>query len=226
MSVEYLLPKGPKDIPRPFLIVCEGMSDARFICSLLTHTGITTCSVGCPSGLGSGSGLDSIASYLIGIQAITKGKETLRGLLIIIDADDKPTQRFSDIQKALSNANFPMPSEAFRVEGDPFRVAVFLIPRQGENGTLDNLLLEAALKKNPRMKVCLDDFSNCTGSVKTWTPNQQSKMRLSALVAAFCQKNPWASAALMWSDKGNPVPIESECFNQITEFLRFFVGPR
>ncbi len=223
MSVEYLLPKDAKDIPRPFFVVCEGMSDARFICSLLTHMGITTCSVGCPSGLGSGSGLDSIANYLIGIQAITIGKDTLRGLLIIIDANDKPTQRFSDIQKALSDANFPVPSEAFKIEGDP-RVAVYLIPRQGENGTLDNLLLEAALQKNPQMQKCLDDFSDCTGSVKTWTPNQQSKMRLSALVAAFCQKNPWASAALMWSDKGNPVPIESDRFNDIADFLKAFAS--
>lgn len=224
MSAEYLLPKDTKNIPHPFFVVCEGMSDARFVCSLLKHIGITNCSVGCPSGLGSGSGLDSISKYLIGIQAITMGKQTLSGLLIMIDANDKPPQRFSDIQKALSDAKFPVPSEAFRVEGEP-RVAVFLIPRQGATGTLDNLLLEAALKKNPRMRLCLDNFCECTGAVKAWTPNQQSKMRLSALVAASCQKNPWASAAIMWSQTGNPVPIESECFTHIADFLTAFVSP-
>jgi len=227
MSAEYLLPKDGRGILRPFLIVCEGMRDARFVCSLLEHKGITTCNVGCPSreGLGGGSGFDAIPNYLLGIQGITRGKETLRGILIMIDANTNPTQRFSSMKKALLAAEFPAPTKAFTVEGAPFRVAIFLIPREGENGTLDGLLLEAALKKTPRMRLCLDNFCDCTSAVKSWTQNQQSKMRLSALVAASCQNNPWASAAIIWSEKGNPVPIESECFNHIGEFLMTFVGP-
>lgn len=227
MSDEYLMPKHANNVPRPFLIVCEGMSDVRFVCSLLKHKGITTCNVGCPSreGLGSGSGLEAIPNYLLGIQAITMGKQNLRGILIMIDANDKPGQRFFKMQAALLAANFPAPPKAFTIQDNPFRVAIFLVPREGENGTLDNLLLEAALKKNHEMRSCLDSFYDCTGNVKSWAPNQQSKMRMSALVAASCQNNPWASAAIMWSEKGNPVPIESECFNHIAEFIMAFVSP-
>ncbi|MGD0972301.1 MAG: DUF3226 domain-containing protein [Desulfobaccales bacterium] len=221
MSDEYLIPKDVRDVPRPFLIVCEGMSDVRFIGSLLEHIGITTCSVGCPSREGLGN---SIPRYLQGIRAITLGKESFRGILIIIDANDKPTQQFTTIQQALRNANFPAPEKPFSVEGDLFRVAVFLIPRKGENGTLEKLLLEAALENRPDMQTCLDNFCDCTRSVKTWTTNQQAKMRLSALVAASCQDNPWASAGIMWSEPGNPVPIESECFNHIADFLKIFVS--
>jgi hypothetical protein len=200
------------------------MSDARFLCELLTFKGIDTCSVGCPSDeFGGGSGLQAIPEYLIAVQGFIKGRiQELRGILIMVDANDKPAKRFSSMQEALSVADFPVPSKAFTIEGDDPRVAIFLLPKEGENGTLDSLLLEAALKRAPKMRACLDNFCDCTGKVKSWTQNQQSKMRLSALVAASCRKNPWASAAIMWSEKGNPVPIKSECFNHISEFLTAF----
>jgi hypothetical protein len=224
--MKYLLPKEPKDVPYPFLVVCEGMSDARFVCKLLEYNGIAAYNVGCPSsaGFGTGSGLEAIPKYLLAIQAITAGKETLHGILIMVDANDKPTQRFSMMQEALKDANFPAPVKPFMVEGDLFRVAIFLIPKEGENGTLDGLLLEAALNKTPEMRSCLDNFCDCTGEIKSWTQNQQSKMRLSALVAASCQNNPWASAAIMWSEKGCPVPIESEYFIHIAKFLMAFAS--
>ena len=157
MSDKYLLPQPPilKDSPvltadhissRPFLIVCEGYGDARFICKLLEWADIAAYNVGCPSREGLGS---SIPIYLKGIRAITLGKQFFRGILVIRDANDKPGQQFTIIQQALRDANFPAPTKPFSIKGELFRVAVFLIPREGENGTLDKLLLEAALKKNP-----------------------------------------------------------------------------
>lgn len=227
MSDEYLLPKEAKDLPRPFLVVCEGMSDVRFVGSLLERLTVTNCVVGCPSreGLGKGSGFEALPAYLLAIRGITKGKQNFRGILVMVDANDKPDQRLTTIQTALSDAGFPAPTKGFAIEGNPFRVAIFLIPGAKKNGTLDDLLLEAALKKKPEMQACLDAFCNCTGNVKSWKPNQQSKMRLSALVAACCQGNPWASAAIIWSEDDNPVPIDSECFADIAKFLTAFTSP-
>jgi hypothetical protein len=56
------------------------------------------------------------------------------------------------------------------------------------------------------------------------SPNAQAKMKMSAIVAAYCKDNPWASAALMWSDVGNPVPIDSTCFDQLSGFLAAFLA--
>jgi len=227
MSDKYLLDKNISNILNPFLIVCEGISDARFLSRLLEYKNINTFNVGCPSsaGLGGSSGLDAISKYLLGIYSITVGKRTLRGILIIIDSDDEPSKRFSMMQKALKDAKFPAPTKPFKVEDyDSFRVAVYLMPKEGDVGTLDKLLLDAALKKNPQMNKCLDNFCDCVGVVKSWTQNQQSKMRLSAMVAASCQKNPWASAAIMWSEKDCPVPIESNCFSEIVDFLQVFTN--
>jgi hypothetical protein len=226
MSVEYLVPRKADQVATPFLVVCEGMSDARFVCSLLKHKGISTCSVGCPSreGLGSGSGVDGISGYLKAVRAISKG-QTPSGILIMIDADDCPQERFRCMTKALKDAGFPAPEEPFSVEGGSFRVAIYLMPGKGRNGTLDCLLLEAALRKNPEMQRCIESFCDCTRSVRAWTENQQCKMKLSAIVAASCQKNPWASAAIMWSQKENPVPIDSECFREAGDFLTTFCAP-
>jgi hypothetical protein len=229
MSDKYRLPREAKekDVKSPFLVVCEGMSDVRFVCELLEHKGITTCGVGCPSdkGLGGGSGFDAIPEYLSGVKVITIGRDMLRGLLIMADADDEPAKRFSALQQALTDAGFPAPEKPFMIlKKDSFRVAIYLVPKEGENGTLDCLLLEAALKNNPKMGVCLDAFCDCTGRVKSWTQNKQCKMKLSALVAASCEKNPWASAAIMWSEEGCPVPIDSDCFVAIANFLKDFTS--
>jgi hypothetical protein len=227
MSDDYLMPKEAKDVPRPFLLVCEGMSDVRFVGSLLGHNKIADCNVGCPSkeGLGKGSGIDAIPDYLLAIGAITQGKGKLRGLIVFVDANDEPDKRFAKMQDALFDSGFPKPTKPFSIEGDPVRVAVFLVPGEGKTGTLDNLLLEAALKKNPAMQACLDKFCECTGNVKSWKQNKQAKMRLSTLVAASCQGNPWASASIMWSEEGNPVPVDSECFTPISAFLKRFITP-
>jgi hypothetical protein len=225
MSDKYLLPKIPKNI-LPFLVVCEGISDARFVCELLELKKISTCSVGCPSndGLGGAGGVQAIPRYLLGIQAIIKGKQTLSGILVMVDADDKPAQRFQTMRKALTDAEFPAPEKPFTITIAPPRTAIFLIPKEGENGTLDSLLLEAALKHRPQMRVCLDNFCDCMGNIKSWTQNQQSKMRLSAVVAASCQENPWATGAIMWSEKGCPVPINSDCSVHVSDFLAAFVS--
>jgi hypothetical protein len=54
--------------------------------------------------------------------------------------------------------------------------------------------------------------------------NQQAKMKMSALVAVSCKDNPWGSAAMIWSDDGNPVPIDSSCFSHIADFLKAFTS--
>jgi hypothetical protein len=220
--MSLILDKQPqeKDITRPFLAVCEGMSDATFICRLLRHAGIDNCSVGCPSDQSvGGQGVEKIPAYLAGIRTITKGREVLRGILVVADADQSVRKRFKTIAEGFKKAEFPRPRVPFKIYNNEFRVAVYLIPAKGRRGTLDHLLLEAALRNRPRVARCLDEFCSCTKKAKKWKSNERAKMRLSALVAASCRKNPWASPNTMWSYKGCPVSIGSSCFNVIREFL-------
>ena len=217
-----ILPHEIRDIPQPFVVVCEGYGDVRFIDALLNFKNITNCCVGCPSERGGfGTGRDAIPPYLKGIQtAIPRKKTNLQGILVIADADQDPTSRFNLLVQALQSAKFPVPAAPFSIEGNPVKVGVFLMPGRGRNGCLEHILWDAAVRKTSAVEECVTEFSTCTGGHIMGAPdNQRAKMKMSALVAAFCKDNPWASPGLMWSDAGNPVPIDSPCFDELAAFL-------
>jgi len=218
--MSYILQQVFDKIPHPYIAVCEGMGDARFISSLLKLRKITNCSVGCPSDKGGhGSGKDAILSYLRTVQtAIKTGKASLRGLIIVADADTNSGQRFTEMAGALRDAGFPVPSQAYSIEGDPMRAGVYIIPGVGRTGALEHLLWDAAVRQTPTIEGCVASFFACMGE-KIATENKRAKMKMSAVVAASCVDNPWASPALIWSQEDNPVPIDSECFSHLADFL-------
>jgi|ERR1039457_5311162 hypothetical protein len=222
-----ILPRKVNGIPQPFLVVCEGYGDVCFIDALLGFRHITNCDVGCPSlEGGTGTGRDAIPAYLKSVQtAIQLGKANLHGLLVIADANGDATVSFNFMSAALHDATFPVPTGPFTIEGNPFRVGIFLIPGNGKTGCLEHILWDAAVQRTPELAECVDDFSLCTGGHIGAAPsNKQAKMRMSAIVAAHCMDNPWASPALMWSDAGNPVPIDSSCFIELGDFLATFTA--
>jgi hypothetical protein len=226
----FIQPPTLDFLPHPCFIATEGMGDARFVDELLQFRKITNCGVGCPSRQTGGSGKEAFLKYFAAIQtARTRAKSVpLRGLLVIADADDNAGDAFKAVVDAMTGATFPVPQHPFSIEVSievvPFRVGIYLLPGSGRTGCLEHILLEATVTRTPHLAKCLDDFSTCSGALKSVRPNKHAKMRMSALAAAFCEDNPWASAHTMWSDNGNPVPISSECFKDLREFLSAFSG--
>jgi hypothetical protein len=219
-SADFVMPQENPKRTLPFVVVCEGYSDVCFVAELLEHLHIETCNVGCPTKKNYGDGKDAIPAYLKGLSLDKKG---LRGVLVVVDGDQTPEKFFTDMSSAMDHATFPRPSQPFAIEDrNNFKVGVFLTPRAGEKGTLDGLLLEAVYEKHPDARVCVERFVDCTKVSKAWTPNYQSKMKLSALVAAYCEGNPWSSLAWVWSQKGNPIPINSARFAALSDTLRMF----
>jgi hypothetical protein len=214
-------------IPQPFWVVCEGFSDAKFITKLIEHAGITNCNVGCPSRTGGhGDGNSAVPSYLQAVKAaVAVGKANLNGILVVADANGDQQKIFTNMADGLERAGFHRPSNCFLIEGTPVRSGIFLIPGEGRNGTLEHILWEAAVQKNPSVEGCVESFTKCMGDVlASCSENQGAKIKMSALVAASCAGNPWASSAMMWSDNGNPVPIDSGCFSHISDFLVKFTS--
>jgi hypothetical protein len=225
--MSILLDQKVNVIPHPFLVICEGYSDAKFIAELIKHIGITNCNVGCPSRTGGhGDGKGAIPSYLEAVRAsIEAGKAKLQGILVVVDADGNEEEIFTGIADGLEGAGFHRPSNSFRVEGDRVRSAIFLIPGEHRNGTLEHILWDAAVQKNPSVEGCVESFTKCMGDVlASCSENQRAKIKMSALVAASCKDNPWASCAMIWSDRGNPVPMDSDCFSHISDFLVNFTS--
>jgi hypothetical protein len=213
-------------LSRPLFIATEGMSDARLLDKLLLNKGFTDCGVGCPSDEGcKGTGKAAFPMYFPVIQ-LARGRATsvpFAGLLVVADADDNAAKTFADVQAALRYSGFPVPADPFVIDrSNAVKVGVFLMPGIGRNGTLEHLLLDAAFEKNPKLAQCLDEFSACTGVLRSAKPNQLAKMRMSALSAAFCEDNPWASGNGMLTDRNCPVPIDSRHFHPLLAFIEEF----
>jgi hypothetical protein len=171
-------------------------------------------------------GKNAFPKYFSAIQtARTRAKSVpLHGLLVIGDANGNADQSFNEVTTALQAATFPVPARPFdvSVDGNGFKVAVYLVPGHGETGTLEHLLLKAVFQKTPGLEKCMADFSACSNGLKSPKANIQAKMRMSALAATFCADNPWCSLANMWSDANNPVPINSSHFDPLSNFVKNF----
>jgi hypothetical protein len=225
--MKTLLDRKVSSIPLPFLIVCEGFGDAQFICHLLRHLGTENCNVGCPSVEGGhGMGKSGIKKYLRAVAAIiAAGKASLEGLLVIGDADEDEVKAFNELAEAISEAGFTRPLTPFSTAGKSLKIAIYVIPGVNRKGTLEHLLWDAATSRRAQLDECVNALVLCTGNnMDVASENQKAKMRMSVLVGASCHNNPWASPGLMFSDPGNPVPIDSEAFEHVGEFIRSFVS--
>src|SRR5579859_490862 len=147
----FELPQRVTTLSAPFLIACEGYADVRLVDELLQHNQIANCCVGCPSR----DFASNLPKYLSAIKALLDLQGTsLRGILVIVDADNSHADSFTQACNALRVADFPVPAQPFVIEGNAPRVAVYLTPGEGRNGTLEHLLLEAAYLKNPHAEEC------------------------------------------------------------------------
>jgi hypothetical protein len=164
--MSILLDQRVDAIPHPFLVVCEGYGDAKFITKLIEQVGITNCNVGCPSAAGGhGQGKGAILPYLEAVRAlIDLGKAKLQGVLVVADANGDDKRSFNAVAEALAKAGFHRPSKCFQIEGTPIRSGCFLIPGEGRNGTLEHILWDAAIQKNPSIEGCVESFAKCMGT--------------------------------------------------------------
>jgi len=125
---------------------------------------------------------------------------------------------------ARENGGYPTPQNPCSIEEfgngqDVIKIGTYIIPGQGRDGTLEHLLLESI--EEPK-RACVDHFIDCVGVPNDLTANELAKMKMSSLAGASCHKNPWASVAYMFSDKGNPVSVDNACFKELADFLTDF----
>lgn len=162
--------------------------------------------------------------------ASTLQHRAIDGFLIVGDADTSHVKAFQYLSESITEADLPVPSQPFVIEnieldGEHTRVGIYIIPGKGRTGCLEHLLLEAVLSHDPSKHACIDGFMRCVRSPTDCTENQLAKMKLSSLIGASCRKNPFASSGLVWKDDDNPIPIDSECFNDLSLMLKQFASP-
>jgi hypothetical protein len=119
---------------------------------------------------------------------------TIGGVLVIMDADTSRAEAFKNASDALTSGAFPVPSRPFSVEGANPRTAIYVMPGEHREGTLEHLLLDATFRKRPKLEKYVKKFIARVGK-KHWfdrpiyTANEYAKMRMSAIVGATCKED-------------------------------------
>ena len=227
------LPEGLIGIENSRVIVCEGSGDACLVHKLMDARGIQSCSIGYPNEKDAKSGgKDAIGLYIRNIKNwfFLHPEKALDRLAIVLDSDENPQAAFRLACKALEEAGIPAPNRAFSREHlEHLAVAVYLIPGLDEEGTplkgtLEDLLLLAAFNNNPHYQGCLSTFIDCIGKAPTDKPNKLAKMRLSSLVGASFEPNPWAAVDKLLASRksSNLIPLDSHHFDHLADFLAEF----
>jgi hypothetical protein len=222
--MSHILPHKVERIEAPFVVACEGYNDVCLIDKLIDQCSITNCRTGCPSRTGvGGEGKDYLGQYLSAIDfaAAKDTQRTMRGLLLIVDADESPDKAFSAACNALRFAAFPVPDSAFTlIDDNGIRTAIYIVPGVNKEGTLEHLLLRTAFEKTPASEACVDAFLACVDRSTHEKPNTVAKMKMSALVAASFPVNPWATPGmLLQSSKNDLISFDSGHFKHLADFL-------
>jgi hypothetical protein len=215
---------------RPWLILCEGESDKRFLDNLIVARGIPNSfqirfpdrgRVGC-------GGRSEFGPWLALVRETSElFNKNIRSVLIVSDNDQDPVASLEAVKASLAKAvGFPVPdTERVIAKADTYPDIVVLMLPHGEPGTLETLCLRAAYDKWAATKAPLDAFVGGTAA-KGWHIGKQSKMRLQSLIAATCEARPDAGFAGLWRENEKfHIPLKSAAFDDISDFLQTLLAP-
>ncbi|MCX7366782.1 MAG: hypothetical protein NTV97_33900 [Alphaproteobacteria bacterium] len=209
---------------RPWLILCEGEGDKRFLDRLLAHWNLTSSfQVKFPTRGGDASGGRSKFGRWLDLAYQSEDfTQHVKAVLVMSDNDLVPAVSLAEVVAGLKAANFPAPTKERTIaKKDNYPdVCILMIPN-GTIGGLETLCIQAAYGKWP-ISAAVDAFVAATPA-KDWTATKQSKMKLQAILAATCASRPEAGFAGHWREKEQyHLPIDSNAFLDIAEFLGSF----
>jgi hypothetical protein len=211
---------------RPWLIVCEGESDKRFLNQLIQVRAIPNeFQVRCPGREPDNrGGRSKIGPWLDAARGAT-GWDNIYGVLLISDNDDNPAASFDEVRASLTAGQWkaiPAAERTVATGVDLYVDTVILMLPPGQAGSLETLCLTAAYSKWQNIKIPLDTFVQAVG-VNVWSANREAKMRLASLIAATCNARPDTGfVGHWWEDARYHVPLNEPVFDDLADFLRGF----
>jgi hypothetical protein len=206
---------------RPWLLLCEGVGDERFLNALIQDRGLgPDFMVRPPRYMGKYCGGRScFGSYLNEISTNEDFLTKVRGVLVVSDNDTATS--FEEVGDELRKAKrFGVPATVQTIaqsQGGLPRVAVLMVPMQG-TGNLEKLCLAAAYSKWP-IEADLDVFVAKTPAAG-WLEGKQAKMRMQTILAAHNDSQPDCGFAGSWNQPVQfQIPVNHPSFNDIATFL-------
>jgi hypothetical protein len=206
-------------IDAPYQIICEGADECEFLVRLVRDRSLGNIQVGCGRGKdGRCLGKSGFKDRIIAIK--DNATVPIRGYLIIADSDDNPADRFKNACTQLHGHGFPVPSSPNTVaEKDNLKTAVWMVPSPSEEGGLETILL-ACCDAVTSFSTCIDEFCKCVA-----TPRRKldsDKLRLRALIAATCPKDPGTSLSYWVCQDTRPFNMDHPALDGISRFIEEF----
>jgi hypothetical protein len=218
------MPDAGKVIDCPKVILCEGASDAAFLRHLIEARGLPNFYVTYPTHddpLKPG-GRDGFTERLKALRLI-RGFEQVTDVLVVSDNDDSPTDKFQAVTELIEAApGYSAPRTPRVAAGRAPRVTIFMLPTDDTPGQLETLCLESCLSHWPELAGCLNAFIACTPHVAGWRQGPKEKMKMRTMIASICSSDPNTGLTHAWSRTDEIVPLDHDCFNDLSDFLRAF----
>lgn len=209
-----------REITRPIVVVCEGPSDCGLI-NALTDRYSWTPKIQALCSENSG-GFPAIPAFINGLSG-TSGWRTKQGFLLVVDANGDPVGRLREANAFLAPFNLQV-DNPYTIEENNLPHAVYLMPKRGQAGCLEDLLVDAVKESDTSLITCVDAFAFCTRVSPSWAPNQRAKMRVHSLIAALCEDDPASALSRVWNYSSNPIPILSSVFADLVGMLAEFAS--
>jgi hypothetical protein len=214
---------------RPFLVLCEGEGDKRFLENLILFRHIPDeFQIRFPDRAQTGQGGRSkFGPWLSDVFAASESfRQNIKAILLMSDNDEVPADSFREVQDSLRRSDgFPIPQAEQTVERKQNfpPVSILMVPI-GAPGNLETLCERAYLDRWPAIRVPLDTFMAATPATG-WNLGKQAKMRVQTIIASTCETRPEAGFVGHWRyDQQYHVPLDYLAFDPIDVFLRGFRG--
>jgi hypothetical protein len=205
------------------LILCEGNSDKAFFNALIEKRRLPRYQAVYPKIDGErGAGCSKFGSHLRTAIHGSESFKIVRRIVIVCDNDSNPQASFNNAVAQAVSAGFNQPTHRMQIVMTPGlpELAIITVPLGAtENGSLESLLLEAALRKWPDVIDPIADYAAAT-NIMRWHSHKQAKAKLRCLIAAICEQRPDLDIGMMWLRReACQIPVTDSVFDGIAQVL-------
>ncbi|SFF12905.1 DUF3226 domain-containing protein [Nitrosomonas sp. Nm166] len=218
----------PIHVSNKKLLIVEGKSDKAFFRNLLQKRNIQGFDIFYPGDSDSNlEGEDAIKQFLDALPII-RNFNVIEKIIIVVDADNDSNKKFEKFKRILTetkehptgNERYPVPNclNSLSTSKNGLSVAIVTLPYDESTGAMETLCWRAAMSKFSEFEDCINTFVDCAG-VKSWSPQKRDKFKLRSYISIKCEKNPDIPVTNLWKHNPNIVPLESEVFNPLVNYL-------
>lgn len=212
---------SPSFIKKKIWIVCESSdtgTDKKLIERLLADHEINFDHYEIQAKGSIGKVIDYLKTGLIASPEISS--KNIETVLVIVDADENPVNRFNEIHNCFDQSFFSVQSDLTSptpISSDKVNVGIFLFPDKQNPGSLETLCLNALNDSSCNQKLrCVDRYLDClkTSNVDVnMTENNISKSKFRIFMATPCPDRYVPSII-------DCIDTQASAFHKILDFLK------